>query len=138
MAPKFSNGQLTDAGCGGGFDADEWLEATFGAHDGAGVTVPAALVSAGSGGHPYPPLPVTLQPGQSVHMNVAITPPTISGTYAFSFSAASSGVKSAFIPFGHPIMLTSQVRKWSGLPCTTPAMKAQIPANSQDAWICPE
>ncbi len=134
----YSQGAPMGGGCGGAFLANEYLNATFSASAEAGATTPAAFVKAGSdnNGNPYPALPTALQPGQSMSISVAMTAPTVAGTYLFSFSVTADGVMSAFVPTTDPVLLDSAARKWSGPACS--AYASQIPANSSADYICPE
>jgi hypothetical protein len=120
-------------GCGGGFVFEEQLNAVFAANAGAGASVSAAFVEAGT----LPPLPLTRKPGQSLNMNVTVTPPTTLGTYHFSFSVRVDGANLPFAVFTDDLLL-GPARKWNGAACLNPEMQAQIPAGSADSYICPE
>ena len=128
----YQNGQVAGGGCGGGFTYSEKLKAAFPANAGAGAVVAATLVDANTEG----PLPLTRAPGQSIDMLVALTPPTTLGTYRFSFSVRVDGANLPFALFTDDLLL-GPARKWTGAACATPAMQAQIPTGSTDAYICP-
>ncbi|HEY7093126.1 MAG TPA: hypothetical protein VH393_08110 [Ktedonobacterales bacterium] len=129
----YRNGHEDGGGCGGGYVYDERLNAVFAASAGAGETVPAAFVVAGI----LAPLPLTRKPGQSLDMNLTMTPPTTPGTYHFSFSVKVDGVNLPFALLTDDLLL-GPARKWNGAECLRPEMQSQIPAGSTDAYICPE
>jgi hypothetical protein len=134
----YQNGHEDGGGCGGGFVYDEKLNASFATGAGAGATVAADFVSAGTDGtNDVPPLPITRKPGQSLNMNLTVTTPTASGTYHFSFSVKVDGANLAFALFTDDLLI-GPARKWNGAACLKPEMQAQIPADSADAYICPE
>jgi hypothetical protein len=129
----YQNGQNTGGGCGGGATSDVELSAIFVANAGAGAVVPAIMSTLFSNLQ----LPLTRAPGQSADMHVALTPPTTLGTYRFSFSLTVDGARLPFATLTDDLLL-GPARKWTGDACATPAMQAQIPAGSADAYICPE
>ena len=135
----YANGHADGGGCGGGYQAGELLQATFSANASAGATTTASFVKAGQDldGSSLPPLPLTRKPGQSVLMVVSLTAPTAPGTYNFSFSLTIDGAKTPFAPLADDLLLDSAARAWTGDACATPAMRAQIPSGSADAYICP-
>jgi hypothetical protein len=134
----YQNGHEDGGGCGGGFVYDEALSANFAPSAGAGATVTATFVSAGTDGtSAVPPLPLTRKPGQSVNMNLTLTPPTAPGTYHFSFSVKVDGANLPFALFTDDLLL-GPARKWNGAACLKPEMQTQIPTGSTDAYICPE
>jgi hypothetical protein len=127
----YQNGQVAGGGCGGA-TSDVDLKVTFAASAGAGTVVPATVDSLTNN-----QLPFARQPGQSADMRVAVTPPTVLGTYRFSFSLTVDGARLPFAVLTDDLLL-GPARKWTGQACATPAMQAQIPAGSLDAYICPE
>jgi hypothetical protein len=129
----YQNGHEDGGGCGGGYVYDEKLDVAFAANAESGSTVPATFVVAGT----LAPLPLTRKPGQSLNMNLTMTPPTAPGTYHFSFSVKVDGANVTFAPLTDDLLL-APARKWNGAACLKPEMQAQIPAGSTDAYICPE
>jgi len=134
----YSNGQEAGGGCGGGFTAGEFLHATFDATAGVGATALANFVKTGTdlNGAPLSPLPLTRKPSENVLMVVSLTAPSALGAYDFSFSVTVDGAKSPFAPLTDDLLL-GPARKWTGDACAAPAMQAQIPTSSTDAYICP-
>ena len=112
--------------------------ATFSASAGQGVTVNATMVSAG-GSNGYGPLPVTLKPGATIAITVAVTMPTAPGTYTLALTLSATSVPSpaAYAPL--PSQLFAPVaHKWSGENCKAAAMLSQIPASDTSSYyICP-
>jgi hypothetical protein len=129
----YQNGSVAGTGCGGGATSDLDLSATFAANAGAGAAVPAIVDPQSIA----PPPPLTRQPGQSADIRLAVTPPTALGTYRFSVSLMVDGARLPFATLMDELLL-GPARKWTGDACATPAMQAQIPAGSTDAYICPE
>jgi hypothetical protein len=127
----YQNGQVAGSGCGGGATSDVDLTAIFAANAGAGAVAPAIL-----GAQTNNQLPLTRQPGQSADIRVAVIPPTVLGTYRFSFSVTVDGANLPFAVFTDDLLL-GPARKWTGAACAQPAMQSQIPAGSVDAYICP-
>jgi hypothetical protein len=129
----YQSGRVAGGGCGGGATSDIDLQAVFAASAGVGTVVPATADPRSIA----PPSPLTRQPGQSADIRVAVTPPTTLGTYHFSFSLTVDGARLPFAVLADDLLL-GPARKWTGDACATPAMQAQIPASSTDAYICPE
>ncbi len=135
----YTNGQLGGGGCGGAFTAQEYLKATFSPTAGAGTSIPATFLRAGTGanGQQATPLPLSLQPANELFMNVAIAPPTVAGYYQFAFSVKVDGANSPFVTDPEIFLIDPQAHKWSGAACQAPAMKSQIPSDG-GYYICPE
>lgn len=129
-------------GCGGGLTTNEGLHATFA----SGASVGAAVVAAQTGSwsaapgqpSPFPPLPVTLRPGEWLSVNVGLTPPTAPGTYTFAFGLAVDSAAPAYFSTSAPALLAPVTQRWSGANCGTATMKAEIPTATQPTYyICP-
>jgi hypothetical protein len=128
-------------GCGGAYAGDESLHAAFPPGATANATAVATQTGTGNsndpGGAPAAPLPLTLAPGQKIEVNIGLTPPSAPGTYTFAFGLSIDRAAPIFASSGVPVLLAPVAHKWSGEACLEQAMKAQIPANSQDYFICP-
>src|SRR5690242_14052271 len=128
-------------GCGGAFRTDLYVHATFPSGAAAGATVAAPqIVLPLDNSLPQSRLPLTLSPGTGTTPNVGISfdataPP---GVYTFALGVAVDDAAPSFVALGKPVLLAPVVRSWSGKACTAPAMLAQIPATSTDAYVCPE
>jgi hypothetical protein len=135
----YVSGGVRGGGCGGAYTAHELYQATFDASAGVGAIVAGTFVkgynpdTGGSAG----PLPRTLAPGQSLVLALSLTPPTAAGTYTFALSATADGAQLPFASLPDQILFDPAAIKWDGDSCLAPAMKAQIPPSSADAYICP-
>jgi hypothetical protein len=134
---------VAGSGCGGGYTVDEELQATFAANATTGVQATAIVTgtqNAGSdpNGPPVPPLPVRLGPGQQLYFALALTTPTVAGTYSFAFALSYDTVTATPISTMQPTLLDSAAVKWSGQNCTRPALLAQIPTGttSPGKYVC--
>jgi hypothetical protein len=132
------------AGCGGGFCANEAMNAVFAPNAEAGATVTTTQLSSdkdiagGCGGAIVGPLPVSLKPLHGVSINVGIVAPTRPASYAWAFGLAQDSSAPTFVPASRPALVASVSHKWSGAGCLRPEMQAQIPASSTDMYVCPE
>ena len=129
-------------GCGGGFGANEYLQASFPASAGVGAVVTAQVTSTSPAGpgdpNPYPALPLSVAPGHMVSMGAMLTVPTTPGSYAFAFGLAVDSTSTAYFSTSASEIYAPITQHWTGQNCTTTAMKAQIPAASQSTlYICP-
>ena len=119
---------LGGGGCGGAYQYDEALQASFAANATTGAQVTATHVT---GDYPdasdLPPLPIALGPGQMIVLSLGITPPTAPGTYTFAFGLNYDTVTAAPISSMEPTLFDSAAIKWSGETCTKPALLSQIP-----------
>lgn len=126
-------------GCGGGAANDEVVQATFGAHDGAGTVVNAAQTS---GTMPFT-LPVrNTASGISglTLIKIEVTPPTTPGTYTFGLGLVTQQSETAFAPAPGPMLLAPVAHKWDGQACQAPNMASQIPPETTPPtyYICPK
>lgn len=124
---------VQEAGCGGGSSpGDEHLQATF--EPGATTGAVAGVSATGIG---VPSLPVSLGPGQGLYFTLAMTPPTVPGTYKFAFALSYDKVTNAPLSTSQPIILDSAAVKWTGQNCTKPALLSQIPPDdTQNRYVC--
>ena len=138
--------KTAEAGCGGGFCANETMKATFAAGAGAGAVVQTTQVGSDKdipggceNGAVVGPFPVSLKPHGAFSINVGIAPPSSPGSYAFAFGLAQGAEATAFLPGTEPVLLAPVAQKWAGTACTKPSMQSQIPATPANAhYICPE
>jgi hypothetical protein len=135
----YVSGGVRGGACGGTYTAHELYQATFAPSAGVGAITAGTFVNAynpdtgGSAG----PLPRTLAPGQSLVLALSLTPPTATGSYTFALSAAADGAQLPFASLPDHILFEPAATKWDGDSCLAPAMKAQIPASSANAYVCP-
>ena len=135
-----SNGVFS-GGCGGGFQFDETLHATFVASDTTGAEVTATQTGTTTYGDvKIPPLPVAIGPGQQLIFNLGLTPPKAIGFYTFGFSVSLDGAQPAHISTMAATLFDSKAVRWDGKACSSnPAMLNQIPeSDMSDNYICPE
>lgn len=128
---------VTLGGCGGAVLADEDMRATFPSGAGAGATTSAAMLSA-SGANGYGPLPVTIQPGQTLTITLAITMPSAPGTYTLGLTLSGPDIPSAqYAPLA-PQLFAPVAHQWNGQNCKAPTMLSQIPTSATSSYfICP-
>jgi hypothetical protein len=135
--------QAGEAGCGGGFCANETLKATFDTTTaGANATVTSVEsdrdVAGGCGPVVFGPLPVTLKPRQAIFINIGVALPSASETYTFVFGVAQDSAAPSYLPASRPTLLAPITHRWTGTACTSSAMQSQIPpASSPTRYICP-
>lgn len=135
--------QAGEAGCGGGFCANETLKATFDSTTaGANAAVTAGEsdrdVAGGCGPVVFGPLPVSLKPHQAIFMNIGVVLPSAPATYTFAFGVAQDSAAPSYLPASRPTLLAPITHKWTGTACTSSAMQSQIPpASSPTYYICP-
>jgi hypothetical protein len=126
-------------GCGGGYNANEELKASFPSNATTGSQVVATQMATGVVPDPpytkVPPLPVQLGPGQMLFVALHVTPPTAPGMYTFALSY--DNVTAAPISTMQPTLYDSAAVQWNGQNCTAPALVAQIPtSDTQNRYIC--
>lgn len=129
---------VTGGGCGGAVLADENMRATFASGAGQGATTSATMISA-NGPNGYGPLPVTLKPGHTLQVTVAVTMPTAPGIYTLALTVKATGVTgpTAYAPLT-PQLFAATGHKWNGQNCKAASMLNQIPANATSSYfICP-
>jgi hypothetical protein len=131
-------------GCGGADVEDEYMHADFAPDAQVGASVTAAQTGSHFGvGYGYGPLPVTLQTGQSLSIEVGVTPPSAPGYYTFAFALTVDGATSGVIAYSPQTLIdTTNAHEWNGKNCETPAMQTQIaqtptPATGNELVICP-
>jgi hypothetical protein len=117
---------------------DETVRANFAANAQIGAIASASLDSSAFVGD-LGPLPVTLPPGRDMKIGIFVKAPTNAGVYT---CAAGITADSAPLPVtvGQNMQLAPTGRRWTGKACLSPAMQAEIPANSpaETYYICPE
>ena len=124
----------TIGGCGGGMGGAAFLTATL-PGDRAGASA-AATTTTQYGG---PNLPIRLDPNKSLVIVVGVGGLTSQGTYALSFSISADGAAPVTLnPSDGAFLMAPSATVWTGTACQTPAMRAQIPAATQDTfYVCP-
>jgi len=137
--------KTAEAGCGGGFCANETMKATFAAGVGAGAVVQTAQVGSDKdipggcdNGAIVGPFPVSLKPHGVFSINIGVATPSTPATFTFAFGLTQDAADAVFLPAARPVLLAPVAHKWTGNACLTPAMQAQIPAaGSPTYYICP-
>jgi hypothetical protein len=139
----FCDGLYTPAGgggggCGGGYETYANLTATFPATATAGTSTPSTYTDVRDDVRaPTPPLAMNIPPQHYGLLVVHVVAPTVPGYYTFAFRLHVDDGVTPYLADEESLLLDPQVRRWDGDACQTPAMKAQIPANSVNAYICP-
>jgi hypothetical protein len=125
-------------GCGGGYETYANLTATFPASAGAGTSAPATYTDVRDDVRaPTPPLAMNIPPLTYGFLVVHVVAPTVSGYYTFAFRLHADDGVTPYLTDDESLLLDPQARQWDGDACQTPAIKAQIPVNSTNAYICP-
>ena len=128
---------VTGGGCGGAVAADEVMRATFSPSAGQGAAVGATQISA-NGPSGYGPFPVTLKPGHTIQITIAITMPSAPGIYTLALTLAGTGVSNTRYAPLTPQLFAPVAHKWNGESCKASAMLSQIPASATSSYfICP-
>jgi hypothetical protein len=122
----------SSGGCGGGFQADEIMSAAFPASASQGATVNATM-NEGSD-----PLPITITPGATMTISIAITIPTTPGIYTLALTLAGTDIpRTLYAPLA-PQLFAPVAHQWNGENCKAPAMLSQIPQSDTSSYfICP-
>ena len=136
-----------EQGCGGADVQDEYLHAPFTAAATTGAAVTATQTGT-SGDRGYGPLPVTLNPGRVMTIEVGMGSTdgagyqvfSTAGTYTFAFGLGIDDDAPAFAAISPPTLLAPPAHEWNGAACLQPAMQAQIPSATTPPtfYICPE
>ncbi len=129
-------------GCGGGDVQDEYLHAPFAADAAVGATVAATQTSAGTIDHNYGPLPASIPPGQTMSVEVGVTPPSAPGYYTYSFALTVDGANTGVVAYSPKTLLAPVSVAWTGKACLSSDMQAQIaqaptPSSNSIGYICP-
>ena len=123
----------TTGGCGGGIGGVDWLAATLPSAS-AGASVLATANKYGG-----VDLPASIDPHKSIQVLIAMDGLTRQGTYALTFGVSVDGAApTTLTPGDGSFVMAPSAKVWTGTACQTPAMQAQIPAASTDAYyVCP-
>jgi hypothetical protein len=130
-------------GCGGMGFYDETMKVSFPSGAGQGATATAQQLSSGvadGGPSKVGPLPYTLAPGQTITINVQMTPLTTPGTYLFAFGLTVDGVAPTYVPGLQSAIHAPVAHAFTGAACQQPSMASQIPpaTTPPSYYICPE
>ena len=156
--PYSRSGSSGPGGCGGHTVQDVFLHAPFTATPTVGTRVTATETRADDSFYTthYQPLPITLQPGERLTIEIGIGPTTTCpvatdtgfptsgclfktpGTYTFAFGVAVDAGAPVFAVRSPPTLL-APATEWTGQACTTPGMQALIPPATTPAtnYVCP-
>lgn len=150
--PYSRNYGVGNGGCGGADFENEYMHAAFSPSAGAGATVTATQTATNPCNYStgcttnYGPLPVTLQAGQGLTIEVGMGDSSsrtsvfsTSGYYMFSFGVGVDGALPIFATTSPQTLLDSAARSWTGTACQTTAMQAQIPpaTTPPSYYLCP-
>jgi hypothetical protein len=140
-----STRQPSESGCGGGFCANETMNALFAPNAAVGATVTTTQqssdrdIAGGCSGPIVGPLPVSLKPLHSFSINIGIVAPTRAATYTWAFGLSQDSAAPIYLPATRLTLLAPVAHKWTGAACLQPTMQSQIPAASSPTYyICPE
>ena len=130
-------------GCGGGYLANEYLQATFASGAGVGDSTTGKMISSAPAQpgdpDPYPALPLSIAPGHVVALAVAVAVPNTPGTYTLAFGLSIGSASPAYFETTSASLYAPITQEWSGQNCTAASMKSQIPepAPQGTLYICP-
>lgn len=138
-------GGAVGGGCGGADFEDEYLHAPFAADAQVGATVTATQTgtnTTGSAGEvARSPLPVTLQPGQWMTIEVGVTQPSAPAYYTYAFALTVDGSTTGVVAYSQTTLLAPVAHAWSGANCKTSAMQSQLAQaptpTANRGFICP-
>lgn len=119
--------------------ASDYLVATL-PSDSAGTTAEAQYVGPEPGEQVVgASLPVRIDPGHSITLDVTVNGLIQQGTYALKFGLSIDGkAPMSVAPSDGPVLIAPNTMIWKGINCQSPSMLAQIPAAAQDIWYtCP-
>jgi len=136
---------VISGGCGGSDLRDEYLQAAFAANAPVGSAVTATQVRSNTpdmtGDGVFGPLPISLQPGHMMTIEVAVTPPSAEGYYTFAFALTVDGANTGTVAYSLMTLIAPVAHEWGGAACTTSAMQALIakepPPTASTEYICP-
>jgi hypothetical protein len=156
--PYSRSGSSGPGGCGGHTMQDVFLHAPFTATPAVGTHVTAIETRADDSFYTthYQPLPVTLQPGERLTIEVGIGPAAACqvstdtgfpasgclfktpGTYTFAFGVAVDAGAPLFAVRSPPTVL-APASEWTGEACMAPGMQALIPpaTTPPTSYVCP-
>jgi len=125
-------------GCGGGNAQDEYMHADFAPNAPVGASVTATLTNSFPSGPR--PLPVTLQPGQSLTIDVGVTPPTASGYYTFGFALTVDGASTGVVAYSPETLLAPVTHPWGQCASAQQTQIAETPTPTvgRNFFICSE
>jgi hypothetical protein len=126
-------------GCGGGFNLDVPVHATFAADATTGATVTATpSTSTNLPDGVAPPLPIMLGPGQQLIVNVGLTPPTTAGTYTFGFYLIFDDGQPVQISTMAPTLFDAAATRWTALACTQDELSQISTSDTSGKYVCQE
>jgi hypothetical protein len=141
-----------NGGCGGADFENEYMHAAFSPSAGVGTTVTATQTASNTCQYAtgcttnYGPLPVTLQAGQGMTIEVGMGNTSsstsvfsTSGYYMFSFGVGVDGAPPLFAATSPQTLLNLSARSWTGTACESTAMQALIPpaTTPPSYYLCP-
>lgn len=138
------NSDVSDAGCGGGDIQNEYMHAGFAPDAQVGTSVTATQTGSNTDlpGSPDGPLPVTLQPGQILTVEVGVTQPSAAGYYTYAFGLTVDGAATGVVAYSLRTLLDPHVIQWSGKNCLASVYQSQIaqmptPTTGRLFLVCP-
>lgn len=136
---------VVGGGCGGADFENEYLHAGFASDAQVGASVTATQTGSNTdvtSSNNYGPLPVTLQPGQRLWVEVGVTQPSVAGYYTYAFGLTVDGTATGVVAYSLRTLFDPHPIEWNGRNCLASAYQAQIaqtptPTTGQQRLICP-
>lgn len=132
--------------CGGMDLENEYMHAGFAPDAQVGASVTATQTGSNSNGMGgsanYGPLPVTLEPGQTLSVEVGVTQPSAAGYYTYAFGLTVDGATTGVVAYSLKTLFDPQAIEWSAQNCQAAAYQSQIaqmptPTTGTLFVICP-
>lgn len=132
-------------GCGGADFENEYMHAAFAPDAQVGASTVATQTGSNvdvAGANNYGPLPVTLQPGQTLWVEVGVTQPSTAGYYTYAFGLTVDGTATGTIAYSLKTLLDPHPIEWSGQNCLAAVYQSQIvqtptPTTGRLFLVCP-
>lgn len=133
-------------GCGGADFENEYLHAPFAPDAPVGASVTTTQTGSNSSDASNEvnlgPLPVTLQSGQAMTVEIGVTQPSAPGYYTYAFALTVDGASTGVVAYSPETLLAPVARAWDGQSCLSATMQAQIAQEptptANRGFICPE
>lgn len=136
---------VVGGGCGGADFENEYMHAAFAPDAQVGASTVATQTGSNvgwTGANNYGPLPVTLQPGQTLWVEVGVTQPSVAGYYTYAFGLTVDGTATGVVAYSVRTLFDPHPIEWSGQNCLAAAFQSQIaqmptPTTNSAGYICP-
>lgn len=141
---SYTPGSGTHGGCGGGDLENEDVHAGFApnAQVGASVTATQTGPNVDPSVNNYGPLPVTMQPGQTLSIEVGVTEPATAGYYTYAFGLTVDGSATGVVAYSQKTLIDAHAIQWTGQNCLASVYQQQIatmptPTTGSLYLVCP-